>query len=203
MGLSASLRLRRPCSQLISVGVTKICNERPVRTCRGRALDCRSAVCDTGGVPRQDVVGGRRRDTDCSTVGSGRRFAVNGCRDHQPPSFMGVDQSASGVHLAGLAAQSDEGGIIEISRALQVVAADHDVGEHALSNEFLAVAGIARVISLPSRLIDFYEVAGSRACISCMMPFARTDDPSVIAGDNVHVLINSMSLFSIFRIPPK
>lgn len=49
--LPASCRRRRPSGQFISIGIAKICDERAVRTRRRRALDCRAAMRDAGGMP--------------------------------------------------------------------------------------------------------------------------------------------------------
>jgi hypothetical protein len=65
-------------------------------------------------------------------------------------------------------------------------------------NAALSLAGIERLNSLPERITDFFETAGSRAWISCSMPFARTDEPRVAAGESAHVLSSSTSLFSFF-----
>jgi hypothetical protein len=60
-------------------------------------------------------------------------------------------------------------------------------------NAVFEVSGMTRM-SPPARISsDFRTGDGSRERISCRIPFARTDDPSVAAGGNGHSLISSAS----------
>ena len=82
-------------------------------------------------MPGQHVVRVRGADTDSPTIRCGRGIAVDWRRDQEAAALVGLDQPASGIHLAGFAAQCNERGVVERTSPLQVVAADHDVGEHA------------------------------------------------------------------------
>jgi hypothetical protein len=46
---------------------------------------------------------------------------------------MQIYQATSGIHLARFAAQCRECRVVETSGLFQVIAANHDVGEHVLS----------------------------------------------------------------------
>ena len=131
----ASLRRFGSCGKLVSIRISTISNKGSVRTLCGRALDRGTTMRDAGLMPGENIVAARCGDTDSPAVGYGCRLAIDGFRDHQPTTLVGVDQPASGVHLAGLAPQRGKGGILEAPGLLQGVAADHDVGEHAFSPE--------------------------------------------------------------------
>lgn len=83
--------------------VAKISHERSVRALAGWALDRRPAMHGAGLMPGEDMVRAGSGDTDRPTVGRGRRIPVDRLRDHQPAARVGIDQPASGVHLARLA----------------------------------------------------------------------------------------------------
>jgi len=111
-----ALRCRlRSCAQFMSVRITKISDEGPVRALIRWALDRCAAVRNTGVVPRQNMLAAQGGDSDCPAIGNGRRLAVDRFRDHQSSAFVDVNQSASRIHLAGPAAQCSERGVVEVS----------------------------------------------------------------------------------------
>jgi hypothetical protein len=127
----ASPHWQSPCGELVSIRIAKVGDEGSIRALCGRTLDRSTPMRGTSLVPREDVIAARGDDADGPTVGRGRRIAVDRLRDHQPTALVGIDQPPSLIQLAGLAAKRGERRIVEGPCPLQVVAANHDVREHA------------------------------------------------------------------------
>ena len=82
--LASSLCCLRPSGELVSIWITKVGDEHPVRTLSRLAFGWPTTMRDACPVPREHMVAARSGNADGSTVSRSRQFTIDWRRDHQP-----------------------------------------------------------------------------------------------------------------------
>jgi hypothetical protein len=122
-------------AELVAVGIAEIGEVELAEAGLAQAgglLDRSAAVRASGFMPGLRVRGAVDDKADRAAIGVRRGLAVDRLRHHEGRAFMRVDQPALLVLPAGLRADRGKQRVVELLRALNVIAADHDVAEHSL-----------------------------------------------------------------------
>src|SRR5215216_1469909 len=113
--------------------IGEIESARGALTCPGRIFDRGAAVLHARFMPSIGLGGILHHEADRAGVGVGGRLMVDRLCDHEATAPMGIDKTPLRVLQAWLTAYCRKQRVIEGFRALDVVAADHDMAEHMIA----------------------------------------------------------------------
>src|SRR6478672_13181464 len=131
-------------AQFVAVRIAKVSEIRPTWANTGRIFDGCAAIRHPGFVPGVGLFGTCHCEADRAAVGVRGCLAIDRFAHHEPSAVMHVDQPASGILLAGLAADRAEQRIVEFLRPGNVVAADHHMAEHSAPSTINVACGPLR-----------------------------------------------------------